>query len=236
MGAPERFSSEVRGRKTDYMSGMIQPQQQISRIMLHPQQRRVKRAIDLILGSMLLIGASPVMLTIAAVIWICEGGPILYEWRVVGQNGQPFISWKFRTMSEDADRRKQDLLHRNEMQGPVFKIREDPRITHSGRFLRKYSLDELPQLWSVVTGDMSLVGPRPPLVTEYSKFQPWQRRKLSVRPGLTCLWQVNGRADIKDFDDWIRMDLDYIDHWSLMLDLRILLQTVFVVLRGEGAY
>lgn len=216
----------------DLMSGPIQTEQQITRIA----QRRVKRVVDLVLGAMLLIAASPVMLIIAVVIWICEGRPILYEWRVVGRHARPFVSWKFRTMVRDADQRKCDLLHYNEMQGPVFKMRDDPRITRSGRFLRKYSLDELPQLLSVVLGDMSLVGPRPPLVTEYAKFQPWQRRKLSVAPGLTCLWQVQGRADIKHFDDWVHMDLDYIDNWSLMLDFKILLQTVLVVLRGKGAY
>jgi len=220
----------------DLMSGIIQPEQQTGRLSRHPQQRRIKRVVDLVLGTGLLIAASPLMLIIAAVIWIVEGGPILYEWRVVGQHARPFASWKFRTMVRDADQRKQDLLHHNEMQGPVFKIRDDPRITRSGRFLRRYSLDELPQFWSVVLGDMSLVGPRPPLVTEYAKFQPWQRRKLSVVPGLTCLWQVQGRADIKHFDDWVHMDLDYIDNWSLMLDFKILLQTVLVVLRGKGAY
>jgi len=199
-------------------------------------RRRFKRAIDLVVGTILLICASPVMLVAVALIWMCEGRPILYQWKVVGQHGLPLRSWKFRTMVRDADQRKQELLRQNEMQGPVFKMREDPRITRSGRFLRRYSLDELPQLWSVVLGDMSLVGPRAPLATEFSHFKPWQRRKLSVVPGLTCLWQVQGRADIGDFDDWVRMDLEYIDHWSLMLDFKILFQTLPVVLRGKGAY
>ena len=221
---------------TGLMSKVIVTEQQVSRISLHPLQGRIKRGVDLILGTTLLIAVSPLMLIIAAVIWIFEGGPILYRWNVVGQRARPFVSWKFRTMTRDADQRKQHLLQHNEMQGPVFKMRDDPRITGSGRFLRRYSLDELPQLWSVVLGDMSLVGPRPPLVTEYTQFEPWQRRKLSVPPGLTCLWQVQGRANIKHFDDWVRMDLDYIDHWSLMLDFKILLRTVLVVLRGKGAY
>ena len=198
--------------------------------------RLVKRAMDLVAGTFLLIIASPVMLAVAATIWICEGRPIFYPWRVVGRHGKPLRSWKFRTMKPDADQRKQELLQHNEMQGPVFKMRDDPRITRSGRFLRKYSLDELPQLWSVVRGDMSLVGPRPPLVSEFMHFQPWQKRKLSVTPGLTCLWQIQGRADIADFDEWVRKDLEYIDHWSLALDFKILFQTVFVVLRGKGAY
>lgn len=198
--------------------------------------RHVKRAMDLVAGTFLLMAASPVMLAVAATIWICEGRPIFYPWKVVGQHGQPLRSWKFRTMVRDADQRKQELQRHNEMLGPVFKMRDDPRITRSGRFLRKYSLDELPQLWSVVRGDLSLVGPRPPLVSEFEQFHPWQKRKLSVIPGLTCLWQVQGRADIANFDDWVRKDLEYIDHWSLALDLKILFQTVFVVLRGKGAY
>ena len=198
--------------------------------------RRVKRAIDLTIGTILLVLASPLMLLLGLVILILEGRPILYQWNVVGQHGKPFHSWKFRTMVHDADLRKQELLKYNEMQGPVFKMRADPRITASGRFLRKYSLDELPQLWSVVLGDMSLVGPRPPLVTEYAKYESWQKRKLSVIPGLTCLWQVQGRADITDFNDWVRMDLQYIDNWSLMLDFRILFQTASVVFQGKGAY
>jgi lipopolysaccharide/colanic/teichoic acid biosynthesis glycosyltransferase len=198
--------------------------------------RRMKAAFDLVVGTILLILATPLMLLIGLVIWICEGRPVLYQWKVVGQHGRPFLSWKFRTMVPDADRRKQELLKYNEMQGPVFKMREDPRITPTGRFLRKYSLDELPQLWSVVLGDMSLVGPRPPLVTEYAKYESWQKRKMSVIPGLTCLWQVQGRADITDFNDWVRMDLEYIDNWSLILDFKILFQTAAVVLRGKGAY
>jgi lipopolysaccharide/colanic/teichoic acid biosynthesis glycosyltransferase len=196
----------------------------------------IKRLVDLFLGAILAIVASPVMLAIAAVIWIRDGSPILYQWRVVGKDGRPFRSWKFRTMVHDADRLKCELLQHNEMRGPVFKMRNDPRITRAGHFLRKYSLDELPQLWSVLLGDMSLVGPRPPLVSEYQRFQRWQKRKLAVIPGLTCLWQVQGRADISDFDEWVRMDLDYIDHWSLGLDLKIMFRTVLVVLQGRGAY
>lgn len=198
--------------------------------------RRAKRAVDLAFGTVLLFLASPLMLLIGLVIWIWEGRPILYQWNVVGQYGKPFRSWKFRTMVHDADLRKRELLKYNEMQGPVFKMRADPRITATGSFLRKYSLDELPQLWSVVVGDMSLVGPRPPLVTEYAKYEPWQTRKLSVIPGLTCLWQVQGRADITDFNEWVRMDLQYIDNWSLMLDFKILFQTASVVFQGKGAY
>jgi len=206
------------------------------RIRQHRFQHQVKRAVDLTLGTILVIACSPVMLAVATAIWIWEGRPILYPWHVVGQHGRLFHSWKFRTMVVDADQQRKELLPYNEMQGPVFKIRADPRITRIGRVLRKYSLDELPQLWSVVRGDMSLVGPRPPLASEFAQFQSWQKRKLSVVPGLTCLWQVQGRADVTDFNEWVRMDLKYIDSWSLGLDFKILFQTVFVVLRGKGAY
>jgi lipopolysaccharide/colanic/teichoic acid biosynthesis glycosyltransferase len=198
--------------------------------------RAIKRLVDLTLGIPLLIAVTPLMALIALLIWASEGRPILYPWCVVGKDGRPFRSWKFRTMVRDADRRKQELLGKNEMQGPVFKMRDDPRITQTGRFLRRYSLDELPQLVSVVLGDMSLVGPRPPLTSEFQGFQPWHCRKLSVIPGLTCLWQVQGRADITDFDEWVRMDLEYIANWSLLLDFKILLRTVAVVLQGKGAY
>jgi lipopolysaccharide/colanic/teichoic acid biosynthesis glycosyltransferase len=139
-------------------------------------------------------------------------------------------------MVKDADKQKATLEKLNEMQGPVFKMRNDPRITRLGRILRRYSLDELPQLWSVLKGDMSLVGPRPPLVKEYERFVPWQKAKLAVTPGLTCLWQISGRSDIRSFDDWVRMDLEYIRNWSLKRDLVILCRTALVVLRGRGAY
>jgi lipopolysaccharide/colanic/teichoic acid biosynthesis glycosyltransferase len=199
-------------------------------------QRGVKRTLDVVLGTLLLLSGSPVMVVAAVAVWLGDGRPILYPWRVVGQHGRPFLSWKFRTMVRDADRHKQELAQHNEMRGPVFKMRDDPRVTRVGRFLRRYSLDEMPQLWSVVKGDMSLVGPRPPLVTEFVQFEPWQKRKLSVIPGLTCLWQVSGRSNINDFDQWVRMDLQYIDHWSLYLDFKILCRTVSTVVLGRGAY
>jgi lipopolysaccharide/colanic/teichoic acid biosynthesis glycosyltransferase len=151
--------------------------------------------------------------------------PIFYRWRVVGQNGVEFTGYKFTTMDADADERKADLQVRNEMSGPVFKIKDDPRVTPLGRLLRKFSINELPQLWSVFKGDMSLVGPRPAFRHELERYEFWHKRKLSIRPGITCLWQIRGRNKISDFDEWVRMDLEYIDNWSLWLDFRILART-----------
>jgi lipopolysaccharide/colanic/teichoic acid biosynthesis glycosyltransferase len=196
----------------------------------------VKRGLDLLFGSILLVLVAPVMGLAAVAVWFTDGRPVLYQWRVVGQQGKPFLSWKFRTMVRDADTRKQELMSLNEMAGPAFKMRNDPRITKVGRVLRRYSLDELPQLWSVIKGDMSLVGPRPPLITEVEHFEAWQKRKLTVIPGLTCLWQTMGRSDIKDFNEWVTMDLHYIDNWSLFLDFKILIQTFKTVVLGRGAY
>ncbi len=198
-------------------------------------QLLVKRFCDIIISSFILMIFSPVMLTIAILIKLTSKGPIFYKWRVVGLNKKRFTGYKFRTMVDNADQLKQELMDRNEMNGIAFKIKGDPRITPIGRFLRKFSLDELPQLWSVFKGDMSCVGPRPPLESELEQFESWHRRKLSVKPGLTCLWQVRGRSKIKDFDDWVKLDLEYIDNWSLWLDFKIMLQTIPVVLLGKGA-
>lgn len=197
-------------------------------------QRVVKRGIDFgaALGGLLVL--SPLLVTIAAVSKLTSPGPVLYRWRVVGQGGRPFTGYKFRTMVQNADALKQELLAQNEMHGPVFKMVDDPRITPFGRVLRKFSLDELPQLWSVLKGDMSLVGPRPPLQSEYARFTAYQKTKLAVKPGLTCLWQISGRNDIPDLNEWVRLDLEYIEHWSLWLDFKILLLTVPAVLKGTG--
>jgi len=149
--------------------------------------------------------------------------------------GRKFIFYKFRTMVVDAEAKLKDLLKYNEMVGPVFKMTDDPRITKTGKWLRKFSLDELPQLWNVFKGDMSLVGPRPPLPHEVEKYDAWQRRRLSMRPGITCLWQMSGRNKIIDFKEWMKLDLEYIDNWSLWLDFKILFKTIPVVLLGIGA-
>ena len=165
---------------------------------------------------------------------LSSNGPVLYKWNVVGKNGVPFNSWKFRTMVPKADEIKINLSDKNEMTGPVFKMKYDPRITKVGKFLRKYSLDELPQLWSVLKGEMSLVGPRPAGPKEWSQYEEWQKRKLSVTPGMTCLWQINGRNEVHEFDAWVKMDLEYIDNWNLLLDFKILLKTIPTVLKGTG--
>lgn len=198
--------------------------------------QRLKRALDLILASLLLAVAAPIIALAALAIRLSGPGPVFYPWRVLGERGRPFVGYKLRTMVANADELKGTLLDRNEMSGPVFKIRDDPRVTRVGWWLRKFSIDELPQLWSVVKGDMSLVGPRPCLPEEFAGFAPWQRGKLAVVPGITCLWQVEGRNHIKDFEEWARLDLRYIQEWGLGLDFRILLRTVPAVLRGEGAY
>jgi exopolysaccharide biosynthesis polyprenyl glycosylphosphotransferase len=197
----------------------------------------LKRALDLVGSASLLLLLAPIFLLIAVAIKLSPPrGPVFYPWRVLGKNGKPFVGYKFRTMVPNADQLKLQLLASNEMQGPVFKLRNDPRATPLGRFLRKFSLDELPQLYSVLKGDMSLVGPRPPSREEAEKYEFWQRRKLSIKPGISCLWQINGRNEICSFDEWARLDLKYIESASFLLDLKILLLTVPAVLSGRGAY
>jgi lipopolysaccharide/colanic/teichoic acid biosynthesis glycosyltransferase len=196
----------------------------------------VKRIFDIIVSSILLILLSPIFLLIAIAIKITTPHlPVFYPWHVIGNKGMPFTGYKFTTMIADADHKKNELLALNEMTGPVFKIKRDPRETKLGRFLRKFSLNELPQLLSVLKGDMSLVGPRPAGPHELERYEFWHKRKLSIRPGITCLWQVRGRNKISNFDDWVKMDLEYIDNWSLWLDLKILFRTAFSVIKGTGS-
>src|SRR5438093_3721766 len=197
--------------------------------------RVLKRLIDLIGSTVALILLSPALALVALITKLSSPGPLFYEWHVVGNGGTRFTGYKFRTMVTNADELKHQLLGKNEMNGPVFKIKNDPRVTPMGRLLRKFSLDELPQLWSVLKGDMSLVGPRPPSPSEFERFEFWQMRKLSIRPGMTCLWQVHGRNDIRDFDEWVKLDLRYIDHWSLWLDFRILLRTASALIARTGS-
>jgi exopolysaccharide biosynthesis polyprenyl glycosylphosphotransferase len=196
----------------------------------------VKRVVDVIGAAAGLVVLAPLFVLIAALIKLTTPRlPVFYRWNVIGHHGKPFTGYKFSTMVADADQRKAELAQRNEMQGPVFKIKDDPRMTKVGRLLRKFSLNELPQLYSVLTGDMSLVGPRPAFPHELERYELWHKRKLCVRPGITCLWQIRGRNKIRSFDDWVKMDLEYIDRWSLWLDLKILVKTVFVVARGTGS-
>jgi exopolysaccharide biosynthesis polyprenyl glycosylphosphotransferase len=195
-----------------------------------------KRLLDIIVAAVLLTLLSPVFVIIAVAIKFTDRRlPILYRWNVVGRNGVRFTGFKFTTMYVDADERRKELLDRNEMTGPVFKVKDDPRVTPTGRFLRKYSLNELPQLWSVLKGDMSLVGPRPAFPYELERYRFWHKRKLSIRPGMTCLWQVRGRNKISNFDDWVKMDLEYIDNWSVWLDFKILVRTAWAVVAGTGS-
>jgi len=197
--------------------------------------RVAKRALDVFGSAIGLLALSPVLLLLALAVKLTSRGPILFAQQRCGLSGQPFRFYKFRTMVKDADGRKGDLEHLNEMRGPVFKIRRDPRITVLGRLLRKLSLDELPQLWNVLRGDMSLVGPRPPTPDEVERYTPRQVQRLSVMPGITGLWQVSGRNDIADFERWIDLDLEYAHRWSLWLDLRILAKTAVVVVLLRGA-
>ena len=194
----------------------------------------VKRTADIIISGLGIVILSPVFLATAIMIRLTSKGAVFYIQKRVGLNGRKFILYKFRSMYKGAHQKLAELLEKNEMKGPVFKIKDDPRVTVFGRFLRKFSLDELPQLFNVFTGSMSLAGPRPPIPSEVSKYEPWQRRRLSMRPGITCLWQISGRNKI-DFDDWMKLDLEYIDNWSLWLDFKILCKTIPVVLFGIGA-
>ncbi|MFZ0817543.1 MAG: sugar transferase [Candidatus Sulfotelmatobacter sp.] len=200
----------------------------------NPFKVACKRVIDCVGAALLLVLLSPLLLVLGLLVKLSSPGPILYRWLVVGKGGVRFTGYKFRSMVCNADQLKARLSERNEMNGPVFKLTNDPRITAVGAWMRRYSLDELPQLFSVVKGEMSLVGPRPPLVTEHVQFTEYQKQKLAVKPGITCLWQVSGRNRIVDFDDWVRLDLEYIRNWSLALDAKILFRTVLEIFAGSG--
>jgi lipopolysaccharide/colanic/teichoic acid biosynthesis glycosyltransferase len=194
-----------------------------------------KRGLDLLISVAVLIPAALPMLCIALVIRCTSSGPVLFRQPRVGKGGRLFTSYKFRSMFMDAEDRLKEVALLNEVEGPIFKIRRDPRITPFGRFLRKSSLDELPQLFNVLRGEMSLVGPRPALMPEVLAYQPWQLQRTTVKPGLTGLWQVNGRSDLP-FEAMMRLDLEYIRGWSLWFDIWLLLRTVPAVLSGRGAY
>ena len=196
----------------------------------------LKQMMDFVGALVLLMIFSPVLLVATLAVKMTSPGPIFFRQQRSGLNGRPFVLYKFRTMVTNAEQLKHELAAMNEMSGPVFKLSNDPRVTRIGRFLRKFSIDEFPQLINVLRGEMSLVGPRPLPVAEVKRFNDLaHRRRLSVKPGLTCLWQISGRNNVKDFKDWVRLDLEYIDNWSLWLDCKILCRTVPVVLVGTGA-
>jgi exopolysaccharide biosynthesis polyprenyl glycosylphosphotransferase len=208
----------------------------LSFAMVHhsPVKLACKRCIDVAGAAVLLVATAPLLAIAALAIRLTTPGPVLFRQVRCGLYGRRFDMIKLRTMYVDAEQRKQELLALNEASGPVFKMRNDPRVTPVGRWLRRWSIDELPQLWNVLVGHMSLVGPRPPIPAEVALYDIADRRRLSMRPGLTCLWQVRGRSRI-GFEEWVRLDLEYIDRWSLLRDLRILLATVPAVVRGTGA-
>ena len=197
-------------------------------------QLLLKRIFDIILSLAGIILALPISLAIAVMIKTMSHGPAVFKQVRSGLNGRKFVMYKFRTMVDGAEKMKDDLNSLNEMDGPVFKMKKDPRVIRFGVFLRRSSMDELPQLFNVLKGDMSIVGPRPPLPSEVEKYEIWQRRRLSMKPGLTCLWQANGRNNV-DFEKWMRLDLEYIDNWSIGLDFKIILKTIPAVLFSIGA-
>jgi lipopolysaccharide/colanic/teichoic acid biosynthesis glycosyltransferase len=194
----------------------------------------IKYGLDPILAAFTLLLLAPVLLVVAGAIAVSMGRPVLFAQARGGLFGRPFRMLKFRTMRDGAEQERDALVADNEMSGPVFKIKDDPRVTPLGRLLRRTSLDELPQLFNVLTGSMSLVGPRPLPVSEQQQIRGWQRRRLTMKPGITCLWQVGGRNDV-DFAEWMLLDLKYIDDWSLWLDVQILLRTLPAVLLRRGA-
>ena len=194
-----------------------------------------KRVLDVIGAIVGLVLSAPLLVVAAILVKLETHGPVLYRSRRVGRGGRPFSFFKLRSMVNDADLHRHRLSHLNETDGPVFKIARDPRVTRVGRFLRTTSIDEIPQLLNVLRGDMSLVGPRPPIAEEVAQYEPWQNRRLEVRPGLTCLWQISGRSRI-GFQEWMRLDLEYIRQQSFWLDAKILIRTIPAVLSREGAY
>ncbi|GEM_PF-1490512 len=193
-----------------------------------------KRILDVVISACALTVLSPLFLAVAVAIKLDDGGPIIYTSTRVGEKGRQFQFYKFRSMYVDADKHLNKVMHLNEMDGPVFKIKDDPRITKVGRFLRKSSLDELPQLWNILRGDMSIVGPRPPLPGEVMEYGDYERQRLNVPGGLTCYWQCSGRSEI-GFDDWMRLDVQYIADRGIWTDIKLIFRTVGAVLSGKGA-
>jgi exopolysaccharide biosynthesis polyprenyl glycosylphosphotransferase len=198
-------------------------------------QRLAKRTFDIVAASLLLLLLAPAFVIITIAVRLSGPGPIIFRQTRQGRGGRPFTFLKFRSMVADAEAQRDQLEQFNEADGPIFKMRDDPRITRVGRILRTTSLDELPQLWNVICGEMTLVGPRPPIPSEVLRYERWQRDRLLVTPGITGLWQVSGRSELS-FDEMVTLDLEYIARWSFWLDLTILVRTVTTVIGGRGAY
>lgn len=230
--APDIFRPKIYNSRPAYISG--KPVMVYRRIPENQTELFIKELIDKSISIAILTITAPILFLIGMAIKFDSKGPVIFSQTRSGVNGRKFKLYKFRTMVNDAEKKKKELSAQNEMSGPVFKIKNDPRVTRVGSLLRKTSLDEFPQFLNVLKGDMTLVGPRPPLPNEVASYEPWQRRRLSVKPGITCTWQVNGRNQI-DFDDWMKLDLDYIDNWSLLKDAEIMAKTVPAVLKGDGA-
>lgn len=232
---PEFLLQELNGGKIFQETINNLPIKIVKFVYRNPKLSFLKRIFDFTVSGVLIGVCLPLWISIAISIKITSSGPILFRQERIGKYGKKFILFKFRSMVNNAEKFQTELVHLNEMDGPAFKIKDDPRQTITGRFLRKTSLDELPQLFNVVKGDISLVGPRPAIEKEVSQYRPWERKRLAVEQGITCIWQISGRSNIK-FDEWMKLDLMYIDHWSPALDYKILFETVPAVLLKKGAY
>lgn len=195
----------------------------------------IKRLIDIICSFVGILVLSPLFIIIAIIIKFTSKGPVFFSQKRVGKHGREFDMYKFRSMVVNAEELKEKLAAQNEMSGPMFKMKDDPRVTKVGKFIRKTSLDELPQLWNVLKGDMSLVGPRPSLPKEVAQFDKWMHRRLEVKPGLTCYWQVSGRNNI-DFEDWMKLDIRYVEEKNLWIDIKLICKTVFVLFGDKNAH
>ena len=195
----------------------------------------IKRLIDVVCSFLGVLVLSPLFIIIAIIIKTTSKGPVFFSQKRVGKNGKEFYMYKFRSMVVNAEELKEKLAAQNEMSGPMFKMKDDPRVTRVGKFIRKTSIDELPQLWNVLKGDMSLVGPRPSLPKEVAQFEEWMYRRLEVKPGLTCYWQVSGRNNI-DFEDWMKLDIKYVDERSTWIDIKLIFKTVGVLFGDKNAH
>ena len=226
---------EILTDRAEFVPGVSVPLFTLRPPVFEGAQFALKRSFDLVIASLLLIVLSPVLAVIALAVRLSSRGPVIYRSRRPGIAGQPFDCLKFRTMYENADQAQEALEEFNELSGALFKIRDDPRLTPVGRMLRRFSIDELPQLWNVIRSDMSLVGPRPLPMRDFARLEEWHKKRYLVLPGITGLWQVSGRAEL-DFDDLVRLDFLYLERWSIFLDLSILLKTIPAVLTRRGAF